>query len=105
MALVASLCGTEWQLESVGKILLLEDISEDVYRIDRMLWQLKESGLLDRPAAVILASWTNCTPSSEYSLSLEKVLDHYFGNAAYPVVKGFPSGHVALGLISAKFNS
>ena len=59
-----------------------------------MLWQLEKSGLLDEPAAVILASWEDCKPRQDYSLTLEQVFEHYFKNAKYPVINGFPSGHI-----------
>lgn len=94
LSIITALCGTKWQLDTKGKILILEDISESVYKIDRMLWQLEKSGLLDQPAAVILASWENCKPNHNYSLTLEQVFEHYFKNAKYPVISGFPSGHV-----------
>jgi muramoyltetrapeptide carboxypeptidase len=93
LSLIAGLCGTKWQLATDRKILILEDVDEKICSIDRMLWQLKKSGLLDQPAAVILASWTNCTPISKHSFTLEQVFEHYFGNAKYPVIRGFPSGH------------
>lgn len=93
LSLISSLCGTKWQVNTDGKILLLEDVGEGIYRIDRMLWQLKESGLLERPAAVILGSFVDCTPMMTYSLTLEQVFDHYFKKAKYPVIRGFPSGH------------
>lgn len=93
LALIASMCGTRWQLETEDKILLLEDVGEDIYRIDRMLWQIKEAGLLDSPAAVILCSWKNCKSKSKNSLTLEEVFHHYFKDAHYPVISGFPSGH------------
>jgi len=93
LTLIASLCGTKWQLDTEGKILILEDLSESVYRIDRLLWQLKESGLLEKPSAVILGNWVDCDATSPYSLSLTQVFEHYFGNAPYPVIQGFPVGH------------
>lgn len=93
LTMLATACGTQWQTETEGKILLLEDVSETVYRIDRMLWQLREAGLLKRPAAVILGSFANCEPHSEYSFSIEQVFEHYFGDAPYPVIGNFPSGH------------
>lgn len=93
LSLIASLCGTPWQLNTAGKILLLEDVGEDVYRIDRMLWQLEQAGLLEKPAGVILAHWENCGSKFKYGLTLNEVFYHYFKDANYPVIKGFPSGH------------
>jgi muramoyltetrapeptide carboxypeptidase len=93
LCLVSALCGTKWQLNTEGKVLILEEVSESIYRIDRELWQLKESGLLDKPAAVILGTWKDCNPNGNYSLTLEQVFNYYFGEAPYPVIRGFPTGH------------
>lgn len=93
LTIIAGLCGTKWQLNTKGKILILEDVSEDIYRIDRMLWQLKESHLLDSPAGVILGDWIGCKSNLNYSLTLEQVFNAYFANAPYPVIRNFPTGH------------
>jgi muramoyltetrapeptide carboxypeptidase len=95
LSLVASLIGTPWQVESSGKILVLEEVEEQPYRIDRMLSQLKLAGLLDRPAAVILCSWKGCAGHRpDKTLTLEHVFRDYFSQVSYPVMMGFPSGHV-----------
>ncbi|MFA6915437.1 MAG: LD-carboxypeptidase [Parachlamydiales bacterium] len=94
LSLIASLIGTPWQLETQGKILLLEDVNEEPYRIDRMLRQLKQSGALQAPAGVILASWKGCAASSpSQSLTLDEIFDSYFKNESYPSFIGYPSGH------------
>ena len=93
LTLIATLCGTKWQLKTENKILLLEDVREKIYSIDRLICQLKASGLLENPAAVILGSWKECKTSLKNSLTLEEVFTHYFGDAPYPVIKNFPSGH------------
>ena len=92
LSLIAALCGTPWELKTQGKILVLEDVGEKAYRIDRLLWQLEESGLLENPAAVILGGWEAC--SSTNNISLEQVFKEYFGNKTYPVILNFPSGHI-----------
>lgn len=89
LTIVAALCGTQWQINTEGKVLILEDIDERVYRLDRLLWQLKEAGLLANPAAVILGDFVDCGPT----FLLDRLFEEYFGNAPYPVIKGFPSGH------------
>lgn len=93
LTIIASLCGTPWQLDTKGKILILEDVGEEIYRIDRMLWQLSQAGLLESPAGVILGTWLNCKTSLLNSLTLQEVFRQYFKNASYPVILGFPSGH------------
>ena len=95
LSLVVSLIGTPWEIDTKGKILVLEEVNEPPYKIDRMLNQLKLSGHLDDPAGVILASWKGCqTKAPESSLSLNQVFEEYFGDKTYPVLVGFPSGHI-----------
>jgi len=93
LSLVASLCGTPLQIDTRNKILLIEEIDERPYRVDRMLFQLKESGLFQEPAAVILANFKGCDPQNENELTLEKVFERHFKNVSYPVLMGMPSGH------------
>jgi muramoyltetrapeptide carboxypeptidase len=95
LTLVASLTGTPYELETAGRVLFLEDIREAPYRIDRMLSQLKLSGQLDKPAAVLLGQFSGCeADGDETSLSLAEVFLDYFADAPYPVVYNFPAGHV-----------
>lgn len=93
LALIAALIGTPWQIETKGKILVLEDVNEPPYRVDRMLCQLKQSGLLNDLAGVVLCSWQGCEGDNpEFSLS--EVFSRYFSSVDYPVVCGFPNGHI-----------
>ena len=94
LSTIASTMGTPWQIETKEKILLLEDINEKSYRIDRYLNQLKQAKLLDGLAGLILANFRNCAPQHEHDFTLDDVFKDYFGKAAYPVLKGFPSGHI-----------
>ncbi|MBN1514184.1 MAG: LD-carboxypeptidase [Phycisphaerae bacterium] len=95
LSLVCALMGTPWQIETKGRILFLEDVGEEPYRIDRFLRQLKHAGLLDGVAGVILGRWHKCVPEDpEKSLTLDEVFADYFGDAPYPVVTQFPIGHV-----------
>lgn len=93
LTMIAALCGTKWQLDTHNKILVLEDVGEDIYRIDRLLWQIQEAGLLESPAAVILGNWKDCRANFKNSFSLQEIFMQYFGKAKYPVIVGFPSGH------------
>ncbi len=95
LALICALMGTPWQLETKEKILVLEDVNEPPYRIDRMLCQLKLGGVLQELAGAVLCTWHGCeTDTPEKSFALSDVLEKYFSNAPYPVINGFPSGHV-----------
>ncbi|TWT48689.1 S66 peptidase family protein [Botrimarina hoheduenensis] len=97
LSLIASLSGSEYQLDTTGKVIFLEDVNEAPYRIDRMLRQLKLSGQLDAPAGILLGQFRKCeADGSESSLSLTEVFLDYFADAPYPVVCNFPAGHVTL---------
>lgn len=95
LTLVASLTGTKYQLDTTGKVLFIEDVHEAPYRIDRMLRQMKLTGQLDDPAAIILGQFRKCeNDDSSPSLTLEEVFIDYFGDVSYPVINHFPAGHV-----------
>jgi muramoyltetrapeptide carboxypeptidase len=95
LSLVAALTGTPYEIETRDRILFLEDINEAPYRIDRMLAQLKLAGKLDDLQGVVLGHWRNCVADEpEDSLTLEQIFDHYFKDRGYPVIAGFPVGHV-----------
>ncbi|MGA8163690.1 MAG: LD-carboxypeptidase [Waddliaceae bacterium] len=96
LCLLSTLIGSKWETNTEGCILVLEDVNEEPYRVDEMLGQLKYAGLLDKPAGVILCSWTGCRPKKpDKSLTLHQVFDDYFSQAPYPVLLGFPSGHIS----------
>jgi len=94
LSVLVRLLGTPYLPELTGAILFLEDVGEAPYRIDGMLAQLRLAGVLDRLSGVVLGQFTACYPTSESpSLTLNEVLEDYFGQAPYPVVFGFPYGH------------
>jgi muramoyltetrapeptide carboxypeptidase len=92
LTLMASLMGTPWQLQAAGKILLLEDVGEEVYRVDRYLAQLALAGVLDGVAGVVVGEWREIA-QGEPSLSLEQVLQDALGSLGVPVLTGLPLGH------------
>ncbi|WP_197525759.1 S66 peptidase family protein [Pseudobythopirellula maris] len=104
LTLVASLMGTPYEIDTDGRVLFLEDVSEAPYRVDRMLSQLKLGGKLRAPAAVILCRFTYREPDNEEgdgvadekkkrTQSFDEVFADYFGDAPYPVITDFPMGH------------
>ncbi|MFJ8667194.1 LD-carboxypeptidase [Streptomyces sp. NPDC093600] len=77
-----------------GGLLLLEDVGEEPYRLDRVLTQLLRSGWLDGVAAVGLGSWAECGPYED----VRAVLADRLGGLGVPVVEemGFGHGETAL---------
>lgn len=94
LSIVAASLGTPYEIDTRGNILLLEDIGEDPYSIDRMLNQLRLAGKLSDAAGIVLGDWGNPEPEEpEKSLSLEEVFLDMFSNIGKPILKGFKIGH------------
>ena len=96
LALVAHLIGTPYMPIIDDGILVLEDIAEEPYAVERMFWQLKHAGILDRQRAIILGEFTDCKPSANqrYAYSMAEVIETVREIAPCPVLTGFPFGHV-----------
>ena len=94
LSLLAHLMGTPSEIKTKGKILFLEDVGEYLYNIDRMLYQLKRSGKLDRLAGLIIGGFTDMKDTERpfgqpvYELIREVVKEY-----DYPVCFGFPVSH------------
>lgn len=93
LSLLSSSMGTPFEIDTEGKILLIEDINEEPRAVDRMLNQLYMSGKLQESAGIIIGDFNNCVPERELSLSLDEVIDHYIQLAGRPALKGFKMGH------------
>ena len=86
LSLIASLCGTPWAIDARAAILFLEDVTEAPYRVDRLLTQLRQSGLLDAAAGFLLGSFTeDADPGA--------VLREHLARLGKPVLAGWPAGH------------
>jgi len=94
LALLGAVMGTPYEVDTTDAILLLEDVHEQPYRIDRLLSQLQLAGKLDELVGVILGQFTKCDASEdEESLTIDQVFTHYFGNLGIPVLANYPTGH------------
>lgn len=98
LSLVAALVGTPYQPETRGRILLLEDVGEAPYRVDRMLCTLKLAGLLEGISAAVIGQFSRRKSEDleGEATTIESVLDGYFAPLGVPVVRCFPVGHVEL---------
>lgn len=89
LALLASCCGTPEQPSLDGALLLVEEIGEPAYRIDRMLAQLARSGALRGLRGLALGSFQQCTPEG----AAEQVLAWWAKHLGVPCLGGLPVGH------------
>jgi muramoyltetrapeptide carboxypeptidase len=94
LSLVAALVGTPWEVVTEGAILLLEDVDEAHYRVDRMLTQLHQAGALGRAAAVVFGYCTECPPGEGTAFSLEEILEHWLTPLGVPAMAGLAFGHL-----------
>jgi muramoyltetrapeptide carboxypeptidase len=77
-----------------GAILVLEDVGEAPYRVDRMLTSLALGGHLARASAVVFGSFERCTPALD-GTTIDAVLAAVADQVAVPVLTGAPFGHGA----------
>lgn len=92
LTLLAALCGTPFQPKTAGCILLLEEVGERPYRVDRMLEQLDQSGLLDGIRGVALGDFTRCEDLGG-GPTWRDAVDRVFRRRPIPVLAGLPFGH------------
>lgn len=93
MTLISVLMGTPWEVDTEGAILLLEDTHEALYRVDRMVTQLKLAGKLDNVAGVVFGYCTDC-PAEDFGFSLEEILIDHLAPLGVPVMAGLAFGHI-----------
>lgn len=94
LAMITHGIGSPSEIQTKGNILFLEDIGEHLYKIDRMLLQLKRAGLLDHLAGVILGQFSDSEDTTRpFGSDLETILSAHFAAYDYPVCRGFPAGH------------
>jgi muramoyltetrapeptide carboxypeptidase len=99
LSVVVSLIGTEYDIDTSGKILFLEDIGEEPYSIDRMLTQIIQAGKFENAKGIALGVFKDCeskkeSPSFDSSFSLMEVFFERLGNLGIPVIYGLSFGHI-----------
>jgi len=92
LTVLTSMIGSDYLPDFNGAILFLEDIGEDVYRIDRMLTQLKLAGILEQLNGLVFGKCTDCS-SGPNSLSLKDVFDDHLSLLDIPAFYGAMISH------------
>ncbi len=96
LALFTSLLGTEFMPPVKDNILLIEEIGEQPYKIDRMFNHLKLAKVFDQINGIILGRFVDCyeTDETKSTLTLNEVIADYFGNLKIPVMYNIKHGHI-----------
>ena len=94
LAMLISLIGTPWMPKIENGILVLEDINEHPFRVERMLLQLYHAGILPRQKAIILGSFSGSTPNDyDAGYNLESVYAFLRSRLSIPLITGLDFGH------------
>lgn len=96
LSLLAALAGTSFEPSFRRKIVFIEEVGEQPYRVDRLLTQLLQATDLKHAAGIVLGVFAECTAKNpEFSLTLPETLNDRLGNLGIPVFYGLPFGHIA----------
>src|SRR5579871_64478 len=94
LSLIAHLTGSSSDIKTKGRILFLEDVGEYLYNIDRMFYQLKRSGKLDKLAGLIIGGFTNMKDTERpFGKTVYEIINDVIKEYDYPVCFGFPVSH------------
>jgi muramoyltetrapeptide carboxypeptidase len=94
LSLIADALGTASEPDTDGKILIIEEIDEYRYRIDRMFTQLKRAGKLENLAGLVVGHFTDIKDTEvSFGETVEEIILHQVRDYSFPVGFGFPLGH------------
>lgn len=94
LSLVTFSLGTPFAVETKGKILFLEEVNEEPYRVDRMLTHLRLAGKLRGVKGIVFGDMVGCNPRpSRGSVSIRDILTRFARETGIPCFATFPSGH------------
>jgi muramoyltetrapeptide carboxypeptidase len=95
LKLLESMAGTPSDINTTGKILFVEDTGEYLYSLDRMFWNLKRTGKLDKLAALIIGGFSikEDDEGEEFGRTLQEIVLEKVKGFNYPVCFEFPVGH------------
>jgi muramoyltetrapeptide carboxypeptidase len=95
LTVLTAIVGSDYLPDWNGHILFLEDVREDVYRVDRMLTQLGLAGVLSKISGLVFGRCSNCDPGEGYgSFTLKEVLDQHIAPLEIPAFYGSMIGHI-----------
>jgi len=95
LSLITPLLGTEYMPNLEGAVLIVEDIGEKTYHLDKQLHLLRIHGVFDKISALILGHFVNCFPKNpKRSFTMREFLDDVVGGYDFPVISNFAYGHI-----------
>ena len=94
LSIICHLLGTATGVDTAGTILFIEDVDEQLYRIDRMMLQLKRAGLLHNLAGLIVGQFSEIEEDKDgFGFDAMEIISSHIAEFDYPVAFNFPVGH------------
>lgn len=93
LSVISDLVGTPFDVIKPRRILFIEDVNEPIYKIERMLYQLRLSGVLADLAGLIVGKFSGCAPDADFA-SVNNIVADLTRDYDYPVAYDIPVGHV-----------
>ncbi len=94
LSVLMGLRGSKFDLPYKGNILFIEDIAEKPYHIDRMMQNLRFSGVLSQISGLIVGQFSDCDEDPLMNQSIAEIISEAVQGYEYPVCFNFPAGHV-----------
>jgi muramoyltetrapeptide carboxypeptidase len=94
LSLMCAMSGSEFMFDPTNKILLIEEIHEEVYRVDRMLQNLRLSGILNKVKGIVVGGITAPKEQLDKEYSYYQLFTEFLQPLGIPVIYNFPIGHV-----------
>jgi muramoyltetrapeptide carboxypeptidase len=95
LSILVALLGTPYEPQTEGKLLFIEDVNAKPYQVDRMLWQLSETGKLDGVKGIIFGEMLDCAAPGAPPELLDEVILRSLEDFQGPIAIGLRSGHVS----------
>jgi len=93
LTLLCRSLNTPYEINTRNRILLIEDVNEPLYRIDGMLWQLKNAGMFKGVRGIVFGEMVNCRPQHKSDGKIEDILADLFPKPEFPILTHCPIGH------------
>ena len=93
LAIIYSLLGTNSDIDTQGKVLLLEDIGEYAYNIDRMIFALKKAGKFEGIKGLLIGQFS-AIKDDDFGFSVQQIIENCISEFDFPIYYNIPVGHV-----------
>jgi muramoyltetrapeptide carboxypeptidase len=93
LTLLCRSLNTAYEIQTRNRILLIEDVNEPLYRVDGMLWQLKNAGKFKGVRGIIFGEMVNCRAQRQGEGTIEDIFADLFPSPKFPILTHCPIGH------------